>query len=89
METVGSRWVAGWVAGCYLQISLIYALYRVSGSRCSSFIQSSALEEKREQREREYTYRDLNRDKLLHLLPRALVVALAEQAVGDIETGAA
>jgi hypothetical protein len=83
LETVGSKWVAGWVAGCYLQIPLIYALYIASGSRCSSFIQILALEEKRKRKEREYTYRYLSRDKLLHLLPRALVVALEELVGGD------
>ncbi len=69
LEAVGSRWVAGWVAAWYLLIRLIYALFDVGGSRCSSFIQSSTLEERRGGEREKYTYKYLNRDKLLHLLP--------------------
>ncbi len=50
-------------------IQLIYALFDVVGSRGSSFIQSSTLEEKEEKEEEGYTYKYLSRDKLLPLLP--------------------
>jgi hypothetical protein len=66
LVVIGSKWVAGWVAGWVARKPLSYAFFMVGGSRCSSFLKKSVHTRK----EQGNVCRTLNRDKLLHLLPR-------------------
>jgi hypothetical protein len=66
LVVIGSKWVAGWVAGWVSRKPLSYAFFMVGGSRGSSLLKKSVHTRK----EQGNVYRTLNRDKLLHLLPR-------------------
>jgi hypothetical protein len=52
LMSVGSRQVAGWVAGWIWKISLTYGSKRLTGSRCSIFINKLRVEKKRRYKER-------------------------------------
>ena len=52
MALVGSRLVAGWVAGWVENISLTYRVREVMGSRCSTFFKNLRIKESGEGKER-------------------------------------
>ena len=51
LTSIGSRRVAGWVAGWDWRMSLAYDAKRIAGSRCSTFLQKVCARNRRTGRE--------------------------------------
>ena len=76
---LGSKKVAGWVAGCRSTFWLTYAVCSVKGSKGSNFIKNLRIRRKAKR-----AYRANNGNNLLHLLPQHAKRSMNREGISGV-----